>query len=303
MINPITYEQVAKTERDLFSESLLKKLRIAISRVFAEAAGYPLQADLIAAVKKVLCEADKEIYTLAIELALANSKDVLGVGVVKETVSKAVGEYGTIKQMTSTTTTKMLDNLAKEYQHLKRQRVPVDEIRQNINGTSEQNYTDGLIKKFERSKTTTLNSADKMAQISTNSVEFQKDPDIIGYMWDAKLDSRTCTSCMALDNKKFYFNRSGRKYYPQLHLNCRCTTIPIYPSGDPRNPDDNQSFNEWADDPKNQEALKKALGPTRYKLFKDGKLRIERFNSVRYEPLTLEQLKKDANIAFSKAGL
>jgi len=122
----------------------------------------------------------------------------------------------------------------------------------------------------------------------------------IGYIWDTVLEGNTCTACMQLSGKKFYFNRSGMKPLPPMHPNCRCSIHPIYEDG---SHEPVVTFKEWSQKPENQDELKEALGPSRYKLFTDGKLKIERFNSVELEPLNLSEMQKRSGIAFDKAGV
>ena len=108
------------------------------------------------------------------------------------------------------------------------------------------------------------------------------------------------TICQDLSGKKFFYTRSGLRILPPAHPNCRSTTVDIL-ANEPA--PKFETFPEWAKKDENQDELEEAMGTTRYKLFKDGKLKIERFNNAHYKPLTLETLKRQNEYGFEKAGL
>ena len=169
----------------------------------------------------------------------------------------------------------------------------------------------------------------------------QKDENIIGYKWISVLDNRTSTGCIELNDQRFYYSRSGYKPIPPRHYNCRSSTTPIY--ADNPEGDDIQTFAEWVIAQEkiqitkiNEEGevlygyqcvglkvvkyyakgeelnscypafggdFRMALGESRYKLYKEGKLKIQRFTDLHGDDLTLEELKQRNEYAWERAGL
>ena len=185
---------------------------------------------------------------------------------------------------------------------------------------------------------TVMNGAEEIALEKAR----RSDPDVIGYQWVSVLDNRTTIGCIQLNDQKFYYNRSGYKPLPPRHFSCRSTTIPIYkdnPEGEDietmaewieeqetkqiwKLDEDGTKLYGWeCDGLKNVKYLPKsekppkgcspalggefrmALGETRYKLYKDGKLKIQRFTDLNGDELTLEELKRRSGYAWKRAGL
>jgi ribulose bisphosphate carboxylase small subunit len=71
----------------------------------------------------------------------------------------------------------------------------------------------------------------------------QANPNVIGYIWDSELDSRTTLTCMGLNGNKYLYANSGSKPKPPAHFNCRSTTRSIYKDGAIY--EDVESFGEW----------------------------------------------------------
>ena len=148
------------------------------------------------------------------------------------------------------------------------------------------------------------------------------------------------TGCIELNNQRFYYSRSGYKPLPARHYNCRSSTSPIYknnPEGEDiqtfsewvQEQEKNQiyKFNEegeklfgyqciglktvryYAEDeepgkgcyPALGGEFRMALGETRYRLWKDGHLKIQRFTDLHGDDLTLEELKKRNSYAWEQA--
>jgi SPP1 gp7 family putative phage head morphogenesis protein len=134
-----------------------------------------------------------------------------------------------------------------------------------------------------------------------------------GVEWVSTLDARTTEICMSLDTKVFPVDEGPR---PPAHMNCRSTTVPVLKSWKElginlKEPPpgrraatferdgrrltgtvpESMSYGQWL---KRQSASlqNEALGPTRARLFRQGKVKIDRFVDDRRNPLTLEQLRK-----------
>ena len=119
--------------------------------------------------------------------------------------------------------------------------------------------------------------------------------------WVSTLDNKTSFTCISLDGKVFPIDRGQR---PPAHFNCRSTTTPVLESfkrfglKDPP-PSTRASLNgqvseklKYPDWFKKQPASlqKEVLGPARYKLWKSGKVDVDKFVDRRNAPLTVRQL-------------
>lgn len=159
-----------------------------------------------------------------------------------------------------------------------------------------------------------------IVQTATNYVSNQardavakENADLVKKMqWHATLDGKTCQECGGLDGKLFPVE-SGRR--PPAHISCRCTIIYTLKSWqelglkDPgpgvrvsMNGDEpgDISYGKWLR--KQPKAfVADTLGPTRAKLFLDGKLPMDRFTDRRGGELTLAELKERESGAWRKA--
>jgi len=59
--------------------------------------------------------------------------------------------------------------------------------------------------------------------------------------------------------------------------------------------------NDWIKN--NPDEARESMGATRYQLYTDGKMKIDRYTDAKFEPLTLKDLKRQNEIAFKKAGI
>lgn len=135
--------------------------------------------------------------------------------------------------------------------------------------------------------------------------------------WLATLDARICPRCALLDGRKF---KEGEGPRPPLHPNCRCVMVPVTvsyrelgfdidevdgltrASVNGQVPADTTAPQWLRSQPRS--VVEDVLGPTRTKLFLDGKLKMERF--VDPDTLTTHTvetvLKREAKLA-KKLGL
>ncbi len=191
----------------------------------------------------------------------------------------------------------------------------VDQITRRIRGTKKLNFTDGVFETTRRQAETltrtTINHATNQARLEF----FKENEDILqGMKWISTLDSRTSTICAGLDGKVFPLDKGPR---PPAHPNCRSTMTAVLKDADElgltkipvgkRASIDGQvpastTYGQWL---KRQpiEVQENVLGVAKAKLFRDGKLPIERFTDANLKPLTLEQLRELEKSAFDRAGL
>lgn len=117
-----------------------------------------------------------------------------------------------------------------------------------------------------------------------------------GVEWVAVLDSRTTPICRNREGKRWPIDKGPR---PPAHIRCRSTIIPVL-DGFPA--PKRMSWAQWlARQP--ARVQDEALGPTRGRLFRQGGLKIERFDSPDGRPLTLAQLRIRHAEAFRRANI
>lgn len=139
---------------------------------------------------------------------------------------------------------------------------------------------------------------------------------VSGEEWVSTLDGSTTSTCQALDGKVF---KEGQGPRPPLHWGCRSTMIPVVKkkyrvvdkaskerpaigSEGVENVKGGATYNSWL---KTQPAEFQAevLGVEKAKLFRDGGLSVRQFVDKKFQPLTLDELKRKEPLAFKKAGL
>jgi hypothetical protein len=123
-----------------------------------------------------------------------------------------------------------------------------------------------------------------------------KQDTIIGWLYSSILDRRTTTLCISLNNKFYsidtYKDRSALPYTPNVntHPRCRSILLTIYDHKDIKRYKD-ISLDEFllSDE---HEAIKR-IGKTKYKLFKDGKLKaVDIFNYKDRKFFTNKEIKE-----------
>lgn len=150
----------------------------------------------------------------------------------------------------------------------------------------------------------------------------QENADLIGMVqWHATLDEATCPICAELDGQVFAIDEVDP---PPAHPSCRCFLVAVFRSEDriarsarhgkkfsrmrsvhrakfTGKPPQKQRYATWLRE-QPVEVQNEALGPTRAKLFRTGKLSISRFVTNRRHILTLDELRKRDAAAFRRAG-
>lgn len=184
-------------------------------------------------------------------------------------------------------------------------------IRQTVNaivGTKSKNYKDGVLDKNLNDAKTVVRTATQ--HVSTQSrVALMEVNDLEEYEWVSTLDSRTSPQCRSLDGQTFEL---GKGPLPPIHPNCRSTIVPAdVDEGATRSSIDgpvnaNLSYYEWLKT-QDQSFQDDVLGPTRGKLFRDGGLSAKKFGELqldkKFEPITLDEMKKKQPNAFKKAKI
>lgn len=185
-----------------------------------------------------------------------------------------------------------------------------------IRGTRARNYADGVLAITQRNAETVVRTAVAHVGTEARHATYAQNDDILeGYQWSSTLDQRTSHRCQALDGRIFKF---GKGPLPPAHPNCRSSTVPVLKAewralsaGGQRSSqsgpvDATQNYYDWL---KRQPAAfqDEALGATRGKLLRDGGLSAQRFAELqldrRWQPLTLEEMRRLDPEAFARAGL
>lgn len=193
----------------------------------------------------------------------------------------------------------------------------VDQMVRRIRGTRARGYEDGIIEVDRRNAAAVVRTATQHVASVTRNRMYEANADLIkGEKYTATIDGRTTLRCASLDGKVFEL---GKGPMPPVHWNCRSVRTPILrslrelgidadeldagtrASMDGQIPED-KTFGEWLRG-KPAAFQDDYLGPTRGKLFRDGKVSIDRFVSRSGDTLTLDQLRERDAEAFKRAGV
>lgn len=293
----IATQRALETEAALIQEDTLQRLIAVVQAAFTGwATAAAIEKHLVELANLELLTTSSLISTLALELAELNASDKAK---LVTQINEVVGPLGTVKESTKNMRQGAVSLISKEFRRLSGQGLMDTDIQKALIGTRQANYQDGVLGTVARSSGINARTAGKIGVEVGREQARQADPDIIGYQWDSVLDGSTSSTCLQLNGTKYYYTRSGFKPMPPAHPNCRSTTHPLYKNASLNK--EVETLASWAKN--NPDELKDALGPSRYKLYTEGKLKIERFNDVAVQPLTLKQLKERNASAAEKAGL
>lgn len=120
------------------------------------------------------------------------------------------------------------------------------------------------------------------AQVTQATVEANADI-VQGVEWVSVLDGRTTDVCRGRDGEVYPIDSGPR---PPAHPNCRSTTRTVLKGMEPLK---RETYGEWL---KRQPAADQddILGPARGKLFREGRLTVDRFVDMRGKRVPLEKL-------------
>lgn len=107
----------------------------------------------------------------------------------------------------------------------------IDQIANNIAGTAENGYKDGV---FNTTRREAVNMARTVCNGVANSAKlafYQANDDVItGVEILSTLDGRTCPVCASLDRKRYKMDETPPSL--PLHHQCRCVLLPVTPASD-----------------------------------------------------------------------
>lgn len=191
------------------------------------------------------------------------------------------------------------------------------QIVQRIKGKKALNYQDGLLEQSRNQISTMVRTArSHVSNVALNETYTAIGVEYVKFI--ATLDSRTSKICMGYSDK--VYKKDEPHPVPPLHPNCRSILIPVTDEqgktigkrpfnnkvngeGEIGVVDSNTTFKGWFD--KQDVPFQKSwLGPSRYKLFKDGKYSLDKFvDPLTGQPFTLAELKKLDEEMFKRLGL
>jgi len=181
----------------------------------------------------------------------------------------------------------------------------IDRIVRRIRGTRARGYADGILSTSRRNIEAIVRTSISDIVNRAGEAVYEANRDVVkGVQLVATLDTRTTDICIHYDGQVFDVGEGPR---PPFHYGCRTRTVPVLRSwrqlgikagelepGTRASMDGQVSekltYNEWL---KKQPAAvqDEVLGPTRGRLYREGKVKIERF-SVDGRRLTLEELRR-----------
>lgn len=176
----------------------------------------------------------------------------------------------------------------------------LEQIVQLLRGTRANRYQDGALEITRRGaeamvRTALTHTANVAAQAS-----WEANADIVlAWQFVATLDSRTTLTCAGLHGKQFEL---GKGPTPPRHINCRSTSVPVLDEIPGVKPFDFPSYDAWL---RRQpvSVQNEVLGTAKAKLFREGGLTIDKFTDHKGKVLTLDELRRQDEEAFIRAGL
>jgi len=195
------------------------------------------------------------------------------------------------------------------------------QIVQRIRGTRAANYTDGVMEIGRRQAEAVTRTAISHTTNNARSELYKQNDNVVKQtQWVSTLDGRTTLICQSRDGKTYPVDSGPR---PPAHFNCRSVMTPVLKSWRELGIDadelpestrasmngqvpESMTYNGWLRkqvNDGNMDVVEEALGAKRAKLFAAGGLDVSRFVDRRGRKLTLSELMKKEQDAFSAAGV
>lgn len=178
----------------------------------------------------------------------------------------------------------------------------VSDVVRRIRGTRSSGYRDGILEINRKDAYRVARTAVSHTAAVARQAVYEANADIAqGVIWTSVLDTRTSPICAARSQKAY--TPAGKPIGHNLawlggpgraHFNCRSTGVLWLK--DEEKPE-GLSYQKWLER-QPVEVQKDILGPTKYKLWKQGGVPLERFVERKGGPLTIAQLRKREAAAF-----
>ena len=307
---------MAKIEKHLgkgtVTEKRLKELAKANKAVVA--AGYQqMEDDFTESLKDIgVTEAEWNAAMLAKTVPIAIDFRTPHLGVLKGAIAKTPVHGKLLKDWFKSTGEQTSARVMQQVNIGMAQGESIDKIVRRIKGTQAAKYSDGILQESRRNIAAIVRTA--IAQTANFSREevYKANADVIkGVQMVATLDSRTTDICMAIDGKVFGVGEGPR---PPFHWQCRTMTVPVLrswkelginlkeaPVGTRASMNEQvpakTTYPAWLKT-QSVEVQNDALGPVRARLFRQGKVKIDRFVKDG-RTLTLRELRKREGLSVS----
>jgi hypothetical protein len=168
---------------------------------------------------------------------------------------------------------------------------PARAISRRIFGTAAAGGRDGLAHTVRRALGDLVETAFTHAAGVARFLVYSSSPDIVkGYEWIITLDNKTCASCLFRARRGPY--EVGKAPLPPEHRNCRCVLAPVLAGFDDLEVPD---YEDWLRR-QTADVQREVLGPTRHRLWRSGRVRLDRFVNDRGRVLTLAELERRENL-------
>lgn len=251
-------------------------------------------------------EAAWQVSTLKSSTPVAIDFIMPSTAILKSIVTKKPMQGVLIKDWFSRLETNMAFKVNQQIQIGMVQGEGIEPIVRRIKGTKAAGYADGILDETRRNLRSVVRTS--IAHVASNAAEasYAANDDVIkGVQIVATLDNRTTIICITQDGKVYPI---GKGWRPPGHWQCRSRTVPVMkswkelgiklkeaPPGTRASMDGQvsakQTYPQWL---KKQpiEIQDEVLGKGKARLFRRGKVKIDRFVDRRNRPLTLVQLKR-----------
>ena len=172
-----------------------------------------------------------------------------------------------------------------------------------VEGSTVQSLTRDIVSVTNRHKrqpeTLVRTSVNHISSEARSAVNQANDDILKGEEWVAVLDGRTTIGCATLDGKILGFNEPP---FTPRHWGCRSVRVPVLDDrfqeggleGTRASMDGpvsaKRTYSGWLKD-KPAEFQDQVLGKERGKLFRSGKIKLDQFVDLNYNPVSLEQLR------------
>lgn len=177
-------------------------------------------------------------------------------------------------------------------------------------GTTARMFKDGLVTKLRKGAEAVVDTVVQYGMSAARIKTLQSYMDwTLGYTWVSILDSRTSQQCRSLSGQVFKY---GGGPIPPIHYRCRSHIEPIFRPTATLNRTAagvvtaGETYYQWLK--RQPEAFQNdVLGPTWGRLFRTGGLTADEFAAkavnARYQPITLDELRRRSPGLFVRAGV
>lgn len=301
--------RIAKVNPETIRADRLKKQLDAIQEL--NAAAYTKMTDSLAAEIVAFYEYEIEYQigqfaSLGVNFDAPSARQVRSAALSRPFQGRLLREWG--RDLEQQRFTRVRDALRMGFVEGK----PIGDMVRQIRGTRANGFKDGLLEIDRRHAEAVVRTAINHTANYARQDLYEANSDIVSeWEYVATLDTRTTPICRALDGKRF---KVGKGPTPPQHWNCRSSSVPVIEGFEDakraeRDPATGKTIyvsatDNYGDWLRRQSVATQndVLGVQKAKLFREGKLPIDKFVDNGRE-LTLAELRKREAAAWKRAGL